>query len=149
MKSSSDYRDLFKIFNKFKVRYLLVGGYAVIYYTEPRFTKDIDIWVNPEAKNAEQVYKALDKFGAPLKNIGIDDFKNKKLIYQIGVAPVRIDIIMSLPGINFNDAWKRKKLAKYDKIQVNIINIKDLIKAKENLKRPQDILDIAKLKKRF
>ncbi len=148
MKLSPDYKDLFKIFNKYKVKYLVVGAYAVIYYTEPRFTKDIDLLVEPEVKNAEKVYKALSKFGAPLNNIKIKDFINKDLIYQIGVAPIRIDIIMKLPGVKFRNAWKRRKQTLYDKVRINIIDIRDLINAKEKIKRPQDILDLKKLKKK-
>lgn len=148
MKLSPDYKDLFKIFNKYKVKYLVVGAYAVIYYTEPRFTKDIDLLVEPEIKNAEKVYKALSKFGAPLNNIKTEDFINKDLIYQIGVAPIRIDIIMKLPGVKFKNAWKRRKQTLYDKVRINIIDIRDLINAKEKIKRPQDILDLKKLKKK-
>jgi len=109
MRVSSDYRDLFKILNRYRVKYLVVGAYAVAYYTEPRFTKDLDIWVKPDMKNAQRVYQALKKFGAPLKNISVQDFTNKKLIYQIGVAPVRVDIIMGIPGINFDRAWLNRE----------------------------------------
>jgi len=89
----SDYKELLKILNRHRVRYLIVGAYAVIHYTEPRYTKDLDIWVEPEIKNAKRVYEALKEFGAPLKDISVADFANKNLVYQIGVEPVRVDII--------------------------------------------------------
>ena len=146
MEIKSDYEEILRIFNEYKVKYLIVGAYAVIYYTEPRYTKDIDIWVKPDKKNAVKVYQALKEFGAPLTKVSVEDFTNKDLIYQIGVAPVRVDIIMSLPEIDFDTAWKRRKRIRYGNILVNILNINDLIKVKSKLKRPNDILDLEKLK---
>jgi len=146
MEIKSDYEEILRIFNEYKVKYLIVGAYAVIYYTEPRYTKDIDIWVKPDKKNAVKVYQALKEFGAPLTKVSVEDFTNKDLIYQIGVAPVRVDIIMSLPEIDFDTAWKRRKRIRYGNILVNILNRNDLIKVKSKLKRPNDILDLEKLK---
>jgi len=146
MELSEDYKDLFRILNKYKVKYLLIGAYAVIYYTEPRYTKDIDISVSADIKNAEKVYDALKKFGAPLKGIKPVDFTDKTMVYQIGVAPVRIDILPGIKAIDFESAWKKRKKIKYDDVPVNIIDIKNLIKTKKVLKRPQDILDLEKLK---
>ncbi|MCS7152103.1 MAG: nucleotidyltransferase [Endomicrobia bacterium] len=147
MELSSDYRELLNVLKKYKVRYLVVGAYAVIYYTEPRYTKDIDIWVKPDIKNAVRLYNALKEFGAPLRGIRVEDFTNPNLIYQIGVEPVRVDIIMSLPGVSFDTAWKRRKKVMYGDIQINLLSIEDLIKVKKKLRRPNDILDIEKLKK--
>ena len=79
---SHDYKDLFKTLNKHKVKYLIVGAYAVTFYTEPRFTKDLDIWVSNDIINARRLYPALASFGAPLKGISVKDFTNKKTIYQ-------------------------------------------------------------------
>ena len=146
MELSEDYKDLFRILNKYKVKYLLIGAYAVIYYTEPRYTKDIDISVSADIKNAEKVYDALKKFGAPLKGIKPVDFTDKTMVYQIGVAPVRIDILPGIKAINFESAWKKRKRIKFDDIPVNIIDKKNLTKIKKALKRPQDILDLEKLK---
>lgn len=146
MDISSDYRELFKILNKHKVKYLVVGAYAVIFYTEPRYTKDIDIWVEPTLENAEKLYKALGEFGAPLKNISPKDFTNKKTIYQIGVAPVRIDIITSISGSIFTEAWKNRRKTKYADVSINIIGVKDLIRSKKKTGRPQDFIDITQLK---
>lgn len=146
MDISSDYRDLFKILNKHKVKYLIVGAYAVIFYTEPRYTKDIDIWVEPTFKNSEKLCKALREFGAPLKDISKKDFTNKKMIYQIGVAPIRIDIITSVSGSAFTEAWKDRQKARYADVPINIIGIKKLILAKKKTGRPQDLIDITRLK---
>jgi len=149
MDISSDYKDLFKTLNKHKVKYLVVGAYAVIFYTEPRYTKDIDIWVDPTLKNAEKLYKALGEFGAPLKDISTKDFANKKTIYQIGVAPVRIDIITSISGSIFTEAWKNRRKTKYADVSINIIGVKDLIRSKKKTGRPLDLNDIAQLKRKI
>lgn len=145
MDISSDYRDLFRILNKHRVKYLIVGAYAVVYYTEPRFTKDLDIWIKADIKNANKLYEALKEFGAPLKNISSQDFTNEDMIYQIGVAPIRVDIIMGLPGIKFDSAWENRTRAKYGRIPISIMGMKELIKSKKKTRRAQDYLDLEKL----
>ncbi|MDP2922150.1 MAG: nucleotidyltransferase [Candidatus Omnitrophota bacterium] len=135
--------------NRYKVRYLIVGAYAVTFYTEPRFTKDLDIWVDSDINNAGRLYKALAEFGTPLDGVSIADFANKNMIYQIGVAPVRIDIIAGLKGLQFDKAWKNRKKTKYGGINVNILGLKDLIYLKKKAKRPQDILDVTKLSRKI
>lgn len=149
MEISSDYKELFGILNKFKVHYLIVGAYAVTFYSEPRFTKDLDIWVDSDISNAGQLYKALAEFGAPLAGVSAADFANKNMIYQIGVAPVRIDIIMGLKYLSFDKAWKNRKRTNYGGITVNMVGIKDLIYLKKKTKRPQDILDLEKLNRKI
>jgi len=145
MDISYDYRDLFKTLNKHKVRYLVVGAYAVAFYTEPRYTKDLDVWVDCDTQNAERLYKALGEFGAPLKGVGLEDFTNEKMVYQIGVAPVRIDIIMGIEGLSFSQAWKNRKKTKYAKTSINILGKEELIDAKSRAKRDHDIIDLKKL----
>lgn len=145
----SDYRELLKILDKYKVRYLIVGAYAVVYHTEPRYTKDLDIWVKPEIENAARVYAALKEFGAPLEGIKIKDFTDSNLIYQIGVEPVRIDIIMDLSKIKFDSAWKKRDITTFEGVKVNIVGIKELIRSKQNSKRPLDLADIESLKSRL
>lgn len=145
MDISSDYRDLFRILNKHRVKYLIVGAYAVIYYTEPRFTKDIDIWIKACAKNAHRLYEALKEFGAPLRDIHPEDFTNKNLVFQIGVAPIRVDIIMGIPGLSFDSAWKERTRSKYGNVSINILGIKELVSSKKKVGRAQDILDVDKL----
>jgi hypothetical protein len=104
---------MFKILNTASVKYLVIGAYAFSYYVEPRTTKDIDIWVEPTPENAQRLHQALQEFGAPLEGISEKDFCELELIYQIGVAPNRIDILMDLGSIPFKEAWKRKTTAKY------------------------------------
>lgn len=142
---NQDLKDLFRIFNEYGVKYLVVGAYAVIYYAEPRYTKDLDIWVEPAVKNAERVWKALKVFGAPLDSVTIDDFSDRELIYQIGIAPNRIDIMMDIPGVDFSSAWENRVEASYDKEPIHIIGINDLIEAKKTSNREQDRLDLRNL----
>ena len=145
MNAYSDYEDLFKILNAYRIKYLLVGAYAVMHYTQPRFTKDIDIWVIPEFNDVQKIYEALKKFGAPLRGISPDDFNDKHMILQIGVVPVRIDIMLDLPGISAQAAWRNKKRIRYGKTPVFVLGQKDLITVKKRAGRPQDKIDLKNL----
>jgi hypothetical protein len=93
---SSDFEELLRIFNGNEVRYLIVGGYAVILYTEPRYTKDLDVWVLANHENAARVWRALIEFGAPLVGLCPDDFAHEGFLYQIGQPPVRVDMLCRL-----------------------------------------------------
>ena len=101
---NSDFTDLLRLFNDNSVRYLVIGGYAVIQHAEPRFTKDLDLWISTDASNAASVHKALKEFGAPLANLTESDFAEEGYFYQMGVPPVRVDILMGIPGLRFEDA---------------------------------------------
>lgn len=142
----SDYEDLFKTLNAYKIKYLLVGAYAVMYYTQPRFTKDIDVWVIPGLNDVHKICDALKEFGTPLKGIKPEDFKDKHMIFQIGVAPVRIDIMMDLPGVSAQFAWRNKKRIHYGQTPVYVLGQKELRDAKIKAGRPQDGIDLEKLK---
>lgn len=145
MNFSQDYEDLFKILNAHKIRYLVVGAYAVIYHSEPRYTKDLDVWVIPEMNDCRKVFDALKKFGAPLHGLEPQDFKDKKIILQMGVPPVRIDIMIHVPGISFQSAWKNKKKTKYGKTPIHVLGLSDLIQSKKTAGRPQDLMDIDRM----
>ncbi|MDL1874418.1 hypothetical protein FBQ85_04505 [Cytophagia bacterium CHB2] len=105
MRLNPDYFDMLKAFNAAGVNYLIVGAYAFGFHVEPRTTKDIDVWVDPTPENARRVYQALIDFGAPLEGIEAQDFCNSDVVYQIGVAPNRIDILTGLESISFAEAW--------------------------------------------
>lgn len=141
-----DFSDLLKVFNDFRVRYLLVGAYAVIHYTEPRFTRDIDLWVEPEEENSAKVFAALAEFGAPLRGVRREDFCNEDLVYQIGVAPNRIDIMMQVPGLQFREAWERSVEIHYGDHPIRVLALDDLIRAKEAAGREQDRIDLRRLR---
>jgi hypothetical protein len=146
MLTSPDFRELLKIFEKHKIRYLIVGGYAVMKYSEPRFTKDLDVLISTDQDNANAVYSALKEFGAPLENLTADDFTHEDYFYQMGRPPLRVDIMMSIPGIGFDDAWENREVVELDDLKIPFISRSDLIRSKEASRRPQDMIDIDKLK---
>ena len=146
MLTSSDFKDLLNLFEKHKVRYLIVGGYAVMKYSEPRFTKDLDILVAADHENATSVYTALIEFGAPLENLTAKDFSQEGFFYQMGKPPIRVDILMSIPGIKFEDAWKNREVVQLGNLKLLFISRSDLIHSKEASGRPQDKIDLEKLK---
>jgi len=110
MLTSTDFKELLKIFEKHNIRYLIVGGYAVMKYSEPIFTKNIDLLIATDQENAKSVYLALKEFGAPLANIDSDDFAHEGYFYQMGRPPLRVDIMMSIPGIEFDRAWQNREV---------------------------------------
>jgi hypothetical protein len=140
-----DFRDLFCAFNDAEVRFLVVGAYAVIFHTEPRYTKDLDIWIEPTPTNAQSAYNALASFGAPVADITVDDLCNQELVYQIGIEPNRVDILMDIGGPAFSQAWTRAEESTYGDQPIRVIGIKDLIAAKRATGRPQDLLDVSRL----
>ena len=138
---NSDFSDLLRIFNANHVRYLVIGGYAVVQYAEPRFTKDLDIWISTDSANAESVYKALKEFGAPLTGLTVKDFSEEGYFFQIGVPPIRVDVLMGIPGTHFEDCWERRVEVDFDGLKINFISKQDLITSKRASGRPQDLLD--------
>lgn len=146
MSVNSDFKELLRIFNDYSVKYLVVGGYAVIKYAEPRYTKDIDLWISAERDNAIAVYQALRAFGAPLAGLTTDDFAREGYFYQMGVAPVRVDILMSIPGLKFKEAWERREVVDFDGVMMSFISKQDLITSKIASGRPQDLIDAQLLK---
>ena len=142
---NSDFKELLKAFAKEKVEYLIIGGYAVAKHAEPRYTKDLDIWINNAKENAERVYQALKSFGAPLGGITTEDFTVHSLVFQIGIEPSRVDILMGLKDLVFDDCWRRKDTATIDDIEIYFIGISDLIRNKQLVGRPQDLLDVKNL----
>jgi hypothetical protein len=145
MPANPDYVDLFRAFNAADARYLVVGGYAVIFHTEPRYTKDIDIWVEPTAENAPRVYRALAEFGAPLEGLSTRDLTDPLLVYQIGIEPNRVDVIMGVPGLDFEPAYLRAVRTTYGGEAIRIVSLADLITAKRAAGRLQDLLDVERL----
>ncbi len=146
MLTSSDFKELLSLFEKHRIRYLIVGGYAVMKYSEPRFTKDLDVWIATDPENADAVYAALKEFGAPLANLTADDFTHQAYFYQMGRPPLRIDIMMSISGVKFEEAWEKREVVKLDDLKISFISRSDLIRAKEASGRPQDKIDVEKLK---
>lgn len=141
MAENLHYRELLQLLNEYQVEYLIVGGYAVMKYTEPRFTKDLDVWVNTSPENAERLFRALAKFGAPLKTDGIspDTFTQDDIVYQIGVTPVRIDVLTHISGVSFREAWQNRVESTFFGLPVYFISMNDLIANKQAAGRSTDL----------
>ena len=138
---SSDFEELLKTFNGNEVEYLIVGGYAMMLYTEPRYTKDLDVWILANPENAAKVWRALADFGAPLAGLNPDDFSKEGFFYQIGQPPVRVDILMSIDGVKFEEAWPRRKQSHLGAQPAWFISREDLLKNKRAVGRHIDLHD--------
>jgi hypothetical protein len=144
MAENPHYRELLQLLNEFEVEYLIVGGFAVMKYGEPRYTKDLDVWVHNSAQNSVRLVGALKKFGAPLDQDGItaETFREKQVVYQIGVAPVRIDILTAITGVEFSGAWKKRMATSFFGVPVHFISWEDLVTNKQALGRSSDLKDL-------
>src|SRR5258706_5913627 len=150
MAEKPHYRELLLLLNEFEVEYLIVGGFAVMKYGEPRYTKDLDVWVSNLAQNSLRVVAVLKKFGAPLDHDGItaETFTEKQVVYQIGVAPVRIDILTEITGVEFPDAWRKRVASTFFGVPVHFISLDDLVANKQALGRSSDLQDLKQNPKR-
>ena len=146
MPASSHFKELLRRLNEHQARYLIVGAYAVMKYTEPRYTKDLDIWIDVTPDNASRVFRALAEFGAPMKSVTVEDFTNPELVFQIGIEPHRIDIMMHVKGLEFSQAWANRVEAKFEDVAILLVSKEDLLISKTAAGRPQDLIDAAQLK---
>lgn len=119
----------------------MVGGYAVMAYTEPRFTKDLEIWIDATPDNGTKVFAALARFGAPLRDSTAQDFVIPDMVFQIGVPPIRIDILTSITGVEFVDVCSRRERRPFQGITVWFIGSEDLLRNKEAAGRSRDLID--------
>src|SRR3954451_24474497 len=113
MKINSDFKDLLRSLNAAGIRYLIVGGYAVMVHTEPRYTNDLDIWIDRDEQNARALLRALAEFGAPTGEVTPADLTEPEVFFQIGIEPVRIDILTSVAGLVFEAAWKSANRSRF------------------------------------
>ena len=147
MPTNLDFSDMLAALSARDARFLVVGAHAVMRFTEPRYTKDLDIWVAPSPENAERVFAALQDFGAPLAGIVAAEFAVPGTIFQIGVAPNRIDVITAIDGVEFDEAWASRVPASYGGQSVFVPSIEILIRNKRASGRPQDLLDVTSLER--
>ena len=145
MDVNPDFRDLFSTLNTARVRYLVVGAHAVAFHAEPRYTKDLDLWVDATPGNASRLFRALAKYGAPLRGVTEQDFTDPEVIYQVGIEPNRIDFLMSIERLRFETAWDRRVVSSYGGVRIYLLGRQDLIRAKQAAGRPQDLLDLRRL----
>ncbi len=145
-----DFNELLSILNAHKVRYLIVGGYAVSFHAQPRATKDLDLWVKPERANATALYRALAEFGAPLDDLKPADFAEAGSFFRMGSPPLMVDILPEISGVDFDVAWARRVETAIDAesgVVVPVISVEDLLAAKLAAGRAQDIADVAAIRK--
>lgn len=144
---SKDFRDILRALHSHKVKYLLVGGFAFGAYSEPRATKDIDLWIRNDRENAEAVFRALAEFGAPIAGLTPADFMDGS-VFQMGQPPERIDILQKVDGITFDEAWKNRVEGSIEPgTPATVISRDDLIRNKLASGREQDLLDVKVLQK--
>ena len=145
-----DYKDLLSAFQSHGVKYLVVGGFAVIYHSQPRFTKDMDLFIKADPANAKAIYAALAEFGAPLQGIRPGDFTDRKAFFRFGRDPKGFDILPDIPGVDFDAAWERHLEVMVDATtgqKAYFISRDDLIASKLASGRPQDLADADAVKK--
>ena len=137
-----DFKELLRSFNNQGVRYCIVGAFAVGFHAIPRYTKDLDIWVEPTLENGQRICRALEEFGFGSLGISPDDFSKTGRFIQLGYEPVRVDLITSISGLTFDHAWKNRRSGRYGSERVFFISLEDLIKAKRASCRKQDLADL-------
>lgn len=147
MAINPDFRDLFAALNATDAEYLLVGGYAVGLHSAPRFTKDLDVFIRASEVNAQRVFAALQAFGAPLGDLTLGDLAKPGTVFQVGVAPNRIDVINQIDGVSFDDGWRGRTSTTYGGQAVPVIGKAELIRNKVASGRPQDLIDVEALRK--
>ena len=147
MAVNPDFRDLFATLNGAGAEYLVIGAHALAVHGAPRFTKDLDILVRCTEANAQKVWRALEEFGAPLGSLRTVDLYTPGLMFQMGIAPNRIDILTSADGIEFRTAWSSRIEGRYGDQPIWILGRSDLITNKAATGRPQDLADIEALRR--
>jgi hypothetical protein len=145
MEIRTDFKELLELFNKHKVEYLIVGGYALAFHGAPRYTRDIDLFVRPTTDNAERILAALDDFGFGSLNLSTGDFTMPGMVVQLGVPPVRIDLITRVSGVAWEKADAGKVAGFYSDVAVFFISREDFITNKKTTGRIKDAADIEAL----
>ncbi len=147
MRIEKDFKEFIRLLNEKKVKYLIVGGFAFSFYAIPRYTKNLDVFIERSKENIKKLMNVLKEFG--FENVGLkeEDFLNENNIIQLGYEPVRIDILVSIEGISFIEAWKQKRIGHYGGEECFYISIDDLIKNKEATGRLRDKADAEILKR--
>jgi len=142
---NSNFKELFAALNEAKVDYLVIGGYAVIFHSRPRFTKDLDIWLDPSPENARKLMKAFGEFGLALIGIEEADFSRKGTQYQVGRPPVAIDFLTSVGDLDFEACHENRVVDVVDGISIPYLGKDELIRSKEIAGRNEDLADIRNL----
>jgi hypothetical protein len=128
-----------------RAEFLIVGAHALAAHGVPRATGDLDIWVRAEPENARRVWQALETFGAPLDDLTLDDLSGPDVVFQIGVPPRRIDLLTSITGVSFDEAWENRTLVSLEGTAIPVLGRAELIRNKLAVGRPRDLADIEEL----
>ncbi len=147
MELEQNFREFIELLNEHKVKYLVIGGYAVNFHGYPRYTKDIDFWFWMTKPNVENLIEVIKDFGFSNLKLGVADFMSPEIIIQLGYEPYRIDLLAEVEGVDFEACFKRRTKAELDGVKVNFLSIQDLIKAKKKAGRLQDLADAEQLEK--
>jgi hypothetical protein len=145
MEVQQDFKDLLALFNEHKIEYMIVGAYALAFHGAPRYTGDIDILVKPDPLNAQRIIAALNKFGFGLVGLKAEDFETPDKVIQLGVPPVRVDIVTSITGVSWKEAFSGRVEGKYGDIRVYYIGRQQFISNKQALGRKKDLADLEAL----
>lgn len=142
-----DFKELLQLLNSKRIKYLVIGGYAVALYGYPRATGDMDIWIAISKDNAKKTVEALKEFGFDMPELREELFLEKKKNIRMGNPPLRIEFLTSIDGVEFTGCYRNKKIVRIDNIKINFISLKDLKKNKKASGRHQDLADIENLEK--
>lgn len=142
---NQDFKEFIALLDTNKVQYLVIGGYAVAYHGFPRYTKDLDLWINPEISNAEKIITALKEFGFGSLDITVKDLVTPEQTIQLGYPPIRIDLITSIDGVIFEECYPDRVLIDDSGLMINVIDLDNLKKNKRASGRAQDLADLENL----
>ncbi len=142
-----DFVEMLSALSAAQADYLIVGAHALAAHGIVRATGDLDIWIRPSRENADRVWQALHQFGAPLDQITREELASDDVVFQIGVAPHRIDLLTSITAVQFAEAWTARTLIDMEGLSVPIISREHMIQNKMSTGRPRDVADVAELKK--
>jgi hypothetical protein len=144
---NKNFKDMLRALNEAGVEYMVVGAYALAAHGHPRATGDIDFWVRADEENARRVFSALVSFGAPTHQVTVEDFATPGIVFQIGVPPERIDILTSISGVTFLNAWSSRFTIEVEGMTIPVLGLRDLLTNKQSTGRDKDAADIPAIKK--
>ncbi len=142
---NQDFKEFFESLNANKVRYLVVGGYAIAFHGHPRYTKDIDVWIEMSPENAVRIVKALKDFGFGSLDLKVEDFLTPDQVIQLGYDPSRIDILTTIDGVDFSECYPKHMMVTVSGVEISVIDLENLKRNKKASGRLQDLADVEDL----